>query len=124
MAMNDNLMKQTHQPLRDDEALLRRYFETRRAAAPLEDNGFTQHVMQRLPRRIPLWARLWSPCCMLLSIALFIHLHGFELIWQALREIFTTQAEQLMPQQFDPKVWLVGGGVLLFLVCRKISQMA
>ena len=122
--MNDNLMKQTQQPLHDDETQIRRFFEAHRAAAPLEDNGFSQRIMQRLPRRIPLWARLWSPCCILLSIVLFIHLRGFELIWQALREIFTTQVEQLIPQQFDPKVWLVAGGVLLFLVYRKLSQMA
>lgn len=122
--MNDNLMKQTQQPLHDDETQIRRFLEAHRASAPLEDNGFSQRIMQRLPRRIPLWARLWSPCCILLSIVLFIHLRGFELIWQALREIFTTQAEQLIPQQFDPKVWLVAGGVLLFLVYRKLSQMA
>ena len=122
--MNDNIMKQTQQPIHDDETQLRRFFKAHRAAAPLEDNGFSQRIMQRLPRRIPLWARLWSPCCILLSIVLFIHLRGFELIWQALREIFTTQAEQLIPQQFDPKVWLVAGGVLLFLVYRKLSQMA
>ena len=122
--MNDNLMKQTQQPLHDDETQIRRFLEAHRASAPLEDNGFSQRIMQRLPRRIPLWARLWSPCCILLSIVLFIHLRGFELIWQALREIFTTQAEQLIPQQFDPKVWLVAGGVLLFLVYQKLSQMA
>lgn len=124
MAMNDNRMKQIPPSPHEDEALLRQFFAVHQAKAPLADHGFSQRVMQRLPRRAPLWTRLWSPCCMLLSIVLFIHLRGFELIWQALREIFTTQAEQLMPQQFDPKVWLVGGGVLLFLLCRKLSQMA
>lgn len=125
MAMNDNLMKQSNQPLlHDDEALLRSFFASHQAATPLEDKGFSRRVMAHLPHRIPLWARLWSPCCILLSIVLFVHLRGFELIWQALREIFTTQAQQLVPQQFDPKVWLVAGGVLLFLVYRKLSQMA
>ena len=125
MAMNDNLMKPNNPSLlHDDEDLLRSFFEVHQAATLLEDNGFSRRVMTHLPHRIPLWARLWSPCCILLSIVLFVHLRGFELIWQALREIFTTQAQQLVPHQFDPKVWLVAGGVLLFLVYRKLSQMA
>lgn len=122
--MNDNLMKQTLQSKNNEDTLIRQFFEQNKPDSTLMDNGFSHRVMQRLPQRPPLWARLWSPCCCLMSIVLFIHLRGFQLIWQALHEIFTNQAEQMVPQQFDPKVWLVAGGVLLFLVYRKLSQMA
>ena len=127
MAMNDNRMnmKQFYTSSnKDDEALLRQFFSEQKQTIPLEDHGFSQRVMKQLPRRTPLWARLWSPCCLLLSIWLFIQQHGLHQIWHALREIFHTQAEQLIPQQFDPKVWIAAVGVLLFLLYRKLSQMA
>lgn len=127
MAMNDNRMtRKQFSPAsnNDDETLLLHFFSEQKETIPLEDHGFSQRVMQQLPRRTPLWTRLWSPCCLLLSLLLFIQQHGPQHIWHALQEIFNSQAEQLIPQQFDPKVWIAAGGVLLFLLYRKLSQMA
>ena len=109
--------------LDENERLLNHLFEQHRPTEPLADNGFTRQVMNRLPPRLPLWARLWTPCCALLTLALFLYLRGFQQIWQALREIFVTQTSQIQPANLDPKVYLIGLAVIMALGYSKLVSM-
>ena len=45
------------------------------------DNGFTERVMQQLPRR-DVWqlSRLWTAFCITIAVVLFVLLRGWELI--------------------------------------------
>ena len=47
----------------------------------LADNGFTERVMQQLPRR-DVWqlSRLWTTFCIAIAVVLFVLLRGWELI--------------------------------------------
>lgn len=63
----------------DNDLLLRRFF-AEAARQEIEDNGFTQRVMQRLPKRVNWFTRLWTASCILVALVLFTLFHGWELL--------------------------------------------
>lgn len=63
----------------DNEKLLRQFF-SEAAQQQIEDNGFSEQVMQRLPIRINWFTRLWTACCLLIASVFFYVFHGFELL--------------------------------------------
>lgn len=90
----------------------------------MEDNGFTERVMRHLPHRRDRLAQVWTWGGFTLALALFIAFDGFRLIWNALREAFTSAIEQGMATHVDPKSLVIAGGVLLFLAYKKIASLA
>lgn len=90
----------------------------------VEDNGFTRRVMQRLPQRRERLAQLWTGGGFALALILFIALDGVSLVWNALREAFTSMVEQGMAAHIDPKSLVIAGVVLLFLTYKKIASLA
>ncbi len=63
----------------DNEQLLRQFF-SEAAQQQIEDNGFSEQVMCRLPMRINWFTHLWTACCILIATVLFYVFHGFELL--------------------------------------------
>lgn len=78
---------------RHDEQMLRQFF-SEAAGQKIEDNGFTEKVMNRLPVRVKRYTRIWTGCCILLAALLFTLFHGWELLLVQM-EVFirTTIAE-------------------------------
>ncbi|MBQ7419700.1 MAG: DUF5056 domain-containing protein [Prevotella sp.] len=82
-----------------NEKLLRQFF-SEAAMRQIEDKGFTEQVMRRLPVRMKLFTRIWTACCILIAAILFTVFHGWELLLVQM-EVFlrTTIAE---PPQVNP----------------------
>ena len=84
---------------RKDEQLLQQFF-SEAAQQTIDDNGFTERVVSRLPLRVKRFTRIWTACCILVAAVLFSVCHGWELLMVQL-EVFlrTTIAE---PPQVNP----------------------
>jgi len=96
----------------DNDLLLRQFFaET--APQQIEDNGFTEQVMRRLPMRVNWFTHLWTAFCILVALVLFTLFHGWELLFVQL-EVFlrTMPTEPLLGRLFMAAAALFG----LFLV--------
>lgn len=62
-----------------NEKLLRQFF-SEAAEQKIEDNGFTEKVMDRLPVRVKRYTRIWTIFCVLFAAVLFTVFHGWELL--------------------------------------------
>ena len=63
----------------DNERLLQQFF-SEAASRQIEDNGFTERVMQRLPLRTDWFVRIWNTVCIMLFAVLFVVFRGWELL--------------------------------------------
>ena len=111
--------------MENDDKLLASFFAEQKQEPA--DNGFSRHVMQRLPRRNRNLQRLysvWNVCCFALAIAIFFALDGLQLLWYPLREAFMTLAENGSTSPAEPQSLLLAVAVLLFLGYKKIASLA
>ena len=109
----------------NNDKLLENFFaENRQEVADNgADNGFSRRVMRQLPNRSNRLARLWTAGGFTLAAVLFVLMDGLQLIWDTLRETFTTTVANGM-EQADPRSIVIALGVLLFLMYRKIASLA
>ena len=63
----------------DNDRLLQQFF-SEAASQQIEDNGFTERVMQRLPSRMNWFVRIWNTVCIALFAVLFVVFHGWDLL--------------------------------------------
>ena len=70
----------------NDERLLQQFFNEA-AHQKIEDNGFTERVMQRIETehqssavRLHTFSRLWTIFCVVVFAVLFVVFHGWELL--------------------------------------------
>ncbi|MBQ2209366.1 MAG: DUF5056 domain-containing protein [Prevotella sp.] len=73
----------------DNDLLLQQFFSNA-AQQQIEDNGFTERVMQRLPSRINWFSRLWTMFCIVVFAVLFVVFHGWELLAVQLEVLLRT----------------------------------
>lgn len=92
----------------DNDLLLRQFF-SEAAQQKIEDNGFTERVMQRLEAnqqaqsslfeseqsssakvKVQIFTRLWTAFCILIAFLLFSALHGWELLIVQLEVLLRT----------------------------------
>ena len=104
----------------NNDKLIEDFFAANRQE--IADNGFTHRVMRRLPDHSSLLARLWTVCCCVLAVVLFVSLNGIELISNTLRETFHGLLES--GAQADPQSLVIAGLVLLYFLYRKIASLA
>ena len=102
----------------NNDKLLKSFFAGQRQE--VADNGFTRRVMPCRSNRL---ARLWTAGGFTLAAVLFVLLDGVQLVWDTLRETFTTTLENGMAQT-DPKSLALAVVVLLFLMYKKIASLA
>lgn len=62
-----------------NEKMLHQFF-SEAAQQTIDDNGFTERVMSRLPVRVKCFTRIWTVCCVLIAAILFCVCHGWELL--------------------------------------------
>jgi len=81
----------------DNERLLQQFF-SEAASQQIEDNGFTERVMQQLPAAQYSWAnrfsRLWTIFCVSVFVVLFIVFRGWELLAVQFEVMLRTIAAQ------------------------------
>ena len=63
----------------DNDRLLQQFF-SEAASQQIEDNGFTERVMQRLPSRMNWFVRIWNTVCIVLFAVLFVVFRGWDLL--------------------------------------------
>lgn len=74
----------------DNNDLLLQQLFSEAAQQEIEDRGFTERVMQRLPLRINWFIRLWTVFCIVTALVLFTLLHGWELLAVQLEVLLRT----------------------------------
>lgn len=62
----------------------------------LEDNGFSRRVIRHLPQRAKWLSDMLSVVCAIICCALFYIFNGFEVLFQAISDIITSQAYYLV----------------------------
>lgn len=81
----------------NDERLLQQFF-SEAANQKIEDNGFTERVMQHLPAAQHSWvitfSRLWTLFCVSVFLILFVVFHGWELLAVQFEVMLRTMATQ------------------------------
>ena len=81
----------------NDERLLQQFF-SEAANQKIEDNGFTERVMQRLPAAQNSWlsrfSTLWTIFCVSVFAVLFVVFRGWELLAVQLEVMLRTMATQ------------------------------
>ena len=78
---------------KQNDALLQQFF-SEAAQRTIEDNGFTERLMNQLPSRMLRFERIWTAGCIVIAAMLFTFFHGWELlIVQAEVWLRTTLAE-------------------------------
>ena len=79
----------------NDDLLLQQFF-AEAAQQEIEDNGFTERVMQQLPARqvysIKWFNRLWTLFCIVLFAVLFIVFRGWDLLAVQLEVMLRTMS--------------------------------
>ena len=75
----------------DNDRLLQQFF-SEAASQQIEDNGFTERVMQRLPSRMNWFVRIWNTVCIGLFAVLFIVFRGWELLAVQLEVMLRTMS--------------------------------
>ena len=76
----------------DNNDLLLQQFFSEAASQQIEDNGFTERVMQRLPSRMNWFVRIWNTVCIVLFAVLFVVFRGWDLLAVQLEVMLRTMS--------------------------------
>jgi len=79
--------------MEDNERLLQQFF-SEAANQQIDDNGFTERVMNRLSSRINWFNRLWTFFCVTVFVVLFVVFRGWELLAVHFEVMLRTMAAQ------------------------------
>ena len=79
--------------IEDNDRLLQQFF-SEAASQQIEDNGFTERVMQRLPSRMNWFVRIWNTVCIVLFAVLFVVFRGWDLLAVQLEVMLRTMSTQ------------------------------
>ena len=95
MDMTDNeLLEQLFKPMKEMQ---------------LENNGFTDRVMNRLPQRdTRRLSRLWTVFCIVVAVALFVALRGWEIVAYGIMMIANNPPTSQQMLTFAVSVGIVG----------------
>lgn len=97
-----------------NEQLLKEFFRPM-AELQIEDNGFTERVMNSLPERQSLkWSRLWTMFCVVSFVVLFFLLNGFETVFAGLLAFLRTA-----PTEFNPMMAFASIAGLVIAFCSE-----
>ena len=86
----------------NDNILLEQFFKEA-AAQQLEDDGFTQRVMQQLPGRTNWLSHLWTLFCVIVALGIFVLSQGWTTL-ASYAALFLTHVEvfvRTLPTLFD-----------------------
>ena len=75
----------------DNDRLLQQFF-SEATSQQIEDNGFTERVMQHLPSRMNWFVRIWNTVCIVLFAVLFVVFRGWDLLAVQLEVMLRTMS--------------------------------
>ena len=78
----------------DNNDLLLQQFFSEAANQQIDDNGFTERVMQHLPSRMNWFVRIWNTVCIVLFAVLFVVFRGWDLLAVQLEVMLRTMSTQ------------------------------
>ena len=81
--------------LPEEEQLIGRFFAEN--TVELQDRGFTNRVMRRLPDRSVCLNRIWTAICLVAAVAVFILTKGWISILGTLQGFFTDMVTSVSP---------------------------
>ena len=85
-----------------DNELLEQFFRPAKELR-IDDDGFTERVMSRLPQRdAARLSNLWTAFCIMVAVVLFILLRGWEPIVKGVFTLMTTPLSLHMQGPGDP----------------------
>lgn len=91
-----------------DNELLEQFFEPARRMR-VADNGFTERVMNRLPRHDVRWlSRLWTVFCIVVAVVLFVVLQGWESVAHGIYTLVSTPPSQQQLLMLVVSAFVVG----------------
>ena len=100
-----------------DNELLEQLFEPARRMT-VEDNGFSDRVMARLPRRTTrTLSRLWTVFCVAVAGALFVAFDGLQIVAQGLMLLLKTH-----PSRDSLLMLVVSVGVIWLLAFIELAS--
>ena len=83
------------------------------------DDGFSQRVMQRLPQRdVRSLSRLWTAFCIVIGVALFVAMRGWELIGYAMVMLLNNPPSQQQMLTAAASLISASAGFLIVLARR------
>ena len=102
-----------------DEQLLQQFF-SEKVQQTIADDGFTERVMNRLPKRVKTYTRLWTAFCVLMGVVLFTVFHGWQLLLVYLEVFLRTTIVE--PPHINPvMVAFVFSSILMIIVYEVLS---
>lgn len=82
-----------------DDQLLEKFFQPAKNVE-LDDNGFTEKMMRQLPDRAVRLSNWWTACCVIIGLAGFVVLKGWEPIVLGIVTVLKTNVGELHPVPF------------------------
>ena len=100
-----------------DDKLLEQFFQPARAQQ-VEDRGFTQRVMKRLPDKALRLSSVWTTFCVVVGIALFVAVKGWQPLLMGLSSLIQNMTENIHPLTFFVTMGVLSCLALLELIHR------
>jgi hypothetical protein len=99
-----------------NDQLLEQFFQPAKAVK-VEDNGFTERVMRKVPYNAVCLSHLWTLFCVLLGIVAFVVFVGWQPIFRGILMLLNTNIGELHPVPF-----FMTAGVLISLAVVELVQ--
>ena len=101
-----------------DNQLLEQFFQPAKAVK-VEDNGFTERVMRKVPYSPVCLSYMWTAFCVLLGIVAFVVFAGWQPIFKAIISILNTNIGDLHPVP----IFMTAGVLISLAVVELIQKM-
>ena len=101
-----------------DDQLLEQFFQPAKAVK-VEDNGFSNRVMRKVPYNPVCLSYLWTLFCVLLGIVAFVVFVGWQPIFRGIISILNTNIGELHPVP----IFLTAGVLISLAVIELVQKM-
>ena len=87
----------------------------------IEDNGFSRWVIRRLPQQAKRLSDMLSVACAIVCCTFFYIFNGFEVLYQAISDIITSQAYYLISDT-NFQSWVIATVVLAIIGVQRVCS--
>lgn len=101
-----------------NDQLLEQFFQPAKAVK-VEDNGFTERVMRKVPYNAVCLSHLWTLFCVLLGIVAFVVFVGWQPIFRSILTLLNTNIGDLHPVP----IFMTAGVLISLAVVELVQKM-
>lgn len=87
----------------------------------IEDNGFSRRVIRHLPQQAKRLSDMLSVACAIVCCTFFYIFNGFEVLYQAISDIITSQAHYLISDT-NFQSWVIATVVLAIIGVQRVCS--